>query len=83
MLLRTVEIITNGSKHNRHLAWNEIYMKMQHKATNLDHRVRALEELDESVNNTTFDDLLNRWVTLLGKQFPELCRAVELSVHLI
>jgi hypothetical protein len=41
------------------------------------------EECYESANNTSFDDLFDGWVSLLGEEFAELGCSLDLEIDLL
>lgn len=48
----------------------------------LNERVGGAEELDKTAHDTGLDDFLDRRVPLLGEEFPELCRRLDLLINL-
>lgn len=43
----------------------------------------TVQEQDETGNNTTFDDLLDRGILFLGEQFTEPSRGIELALRVV
>ena len=49
----------------------------------LDKGMGRPQELDETAHDTSLDDLFDGGVSLFAKQFPELCRSLNLEVNLL
>ena len=51
--------------------------------TNLQHGVVSLKELDETRDDSAFNDTLNRWVLLLRQELAELSSSIQLEIGVI
>ena len=49
----------------------------------LNQGMRRAEEFHESANDTSLNDLLDRWVALFGEQFSKLGRRLDLCIDLV